>query len=277
MSAERLYSHLTGDQLLAKLTREMLHLHDSGAGMRLEVHPAAAFAVVAMCQLGMKHPGTLTNQSRHLVEEFIEYTRAKFEPYAPAIAEAISRGNNPEHDVESGTPAAAESERLNGMEAAYNALRGYQYGNSSPDLAEEIADHLEKLLTDAGHPPSLSRPIEIPPSAFGRLTPPLPEELRFFRLIEERQPENPHAAELLTLACTHRIVAKIPPHQEYFYCVQCVNEWDEAERANREEAPPVLPPLKCPKCGYVTPRPFEHVDLYICAGCGETVDGGGPI
>ncbi len=41
----------------------------------------------------------------------------------------------------------AENARLRKMlTSAINALRSYQYGNSSPDLAEEIADACEVAL-----------------------------------------------------------------------------------------------------------------------------------
>lgn len=49
------------------------------------------------------------------------------------------------------------------LTASYHALRSYQYGNSSPDLARELADELEKYL---GNP---SAGTVIPPTA-----PPLP-------------------------------------------------------------------------------------------------------
>lgn len=32
------------------------------------------------------------------------------------------------------------------LQAAAHALRSYQYGNASPDLAEEVAEHIEALL-----------------------------------------------------------------------------------------------------------------------------------
>lgn len=34
----------------------------------------------------------------------------------------------------------------NALNAAYSALRSYQHGNSAPDLAERIADHISPLL-----------------------------------------------------------------------------------------------------------------------------------
>lgn len=45
---------------------------------------------------------------------------------------------------------------------------------------------------------------------------------------------------------------------------------------NSPEIPPEAPPpellLKCPHCGFEEPAPFAHVDLYICANCGRTVE-----
>jgi len=41
----------------------------------------------------------------------------------------------------------------NALAAAIAALRSYQYGNGSPDLAESTADHCAKAMRDAelGH------------------------------------------------------------------------------------------------------------------------------
>jgi hypothetical protein len=86
------------EELLQAVSAEMMHLHAAGAGVRLEIHPAMAFAVVAMCQLGMRHPGAETNGSTPLVKEFIDLVQTKFLPWAPAIAEAIRRGNDPACD-----------------------------------------------------------------------------------------------------------------------------------------------------------------------------------
>ena len=36
--------------------------------------------------------------------------------------------------------------------AAVHALRSYQYGNSSPELAEEVADALEEAIKRANDP-----------------------------------------------------------------------------------------------------------------------------
>lgn len=56
------------------------------------------------------------------------------------------------------------------------------------------------------------------------------EELRFWRLIEERAPDD--GAELVTLACGHSVVmiVPLPEWQRYHMCIQCVNDWAEAER-----------------------------------------------
>ena len=40
---------------------------------------------------------------------------------------------------------------LQAAEAAFHALRSYQYGNASPDLAEEIADRLDLVLKLVKH------------------------------------------------------------------------------------------------------------------------------
>lgn len=79
------------------VTAEMRALHFHRAGMRLDVEPAVAFAVVAMCQLGLRHP-QVNGPAAQRAQEFIEYVRAKFEVAAPAIAEAIRRGNDAASD-----------------------------------------------------------------------------------------------------------------------------------------------------------------------------------
>ena len=43
-------------------------------------------------------------------------------------------------------PLDATAKALN---AAIHALRSYQHGNASPDLAEEIADHCAAILEEA--------------------------------------------------------------------------------------------------------------------------------
>ena len=93
-------SELTREELFRELTTEMMQLHASRAGMRLEIEPAVAFSVVAHVQLGLRHPDVQGTASAKLAEEFVEYVRAKFEPYAPAIAEAIRRGGDPDYDDE---------------------------------------------------------------------------------------------------------------------------------------------------------------------------------
>jgi hypothetical protein len=72
----------------------------------------------------------------------------------------------------------------------------------------------------------------IPSSAFGPLGRPRAEELRFWRLIEEREPEADGQGELITLACGHSIVCVIPypDSQEYAYCSRCVKKLAEADR-----------------------------------------------
>ena len=44
---------------------------------------------------------------------------------------------------------AAAPDLLKACEASLNALRSYQYGNSSPDLAEEIANYLTAVIGKA--------------------------------------------------------------------------------------------------------------------------------
>lgn len=39
-----------------------------------------------------------------------------------------------------------QKELLKLLRAAYNALRSYQYGNKSTELAEEVADEIEEAI-----------------------------------------------------------------------------------------------------------------------------------
>jgi N-(5'phosphoribosyl)anthranilate (PRA) isomerase len=66
-----------------------------------------------------------------------------------------------------------------------------------------------------------------PNSAFLEL-PDNPEERRFFRLIEEREPEA-DGGEKITLACNHSsvYVIPLPPTQQYAWCPICVRAWVE--------------------------------------------------
>jgi hypothetical protein len=72
-------------------------------------------------------------------------------------------------------------------------------------------------------------PKVLPSFAFGPLGRPRDEELRFWRLIEEREREE-DGSERVVLACGHTstFIVGIPDTQEYAYCPQCVHEWTEA-------------------------------------------------
>jgi hypothetical protein len=95
---------LSDEDLQKTLISEMVRLHESGAGMRLELAPEVAYAVVAMCQLGLRHPraGGVTAQ---LAGDFIQQVRGKFLPHAPAVAESIRRGNDRAFDKEAAPSA----------------------------------------------------------------------------------------------------------------------------------------------------------------------------
>lgn len=74
----------------------------------------------------------------------------------------------------------------------------------------------------------------IPSIAFGPLGRPHEEELRFWRLIEERETEE-DGGEHVELACGHTIVFTVglPDTQQYAYCSQCVKKWSEAQHERR--------------------------------------------
>lgn len=71
----------------------------------------------------------------------------------------------------------------------------------------------------------------IPSKAFGPLGRPPDEELRFWRLIEEREDKDNRTSEV-TLACGHTVVfvGGIPKTQEYALCAQCLRKMIEAEK-----------------------------------------------
>lgn len=62
------------------------------------------------------------------------------------------------------------------------------------------------------------------------------EELRFYRLIEEREMADDGSQEI-TMACGHKTVQIIPLPEtvNYAYCVQCLSAWIEAESKKKEE------------------------------------------
>lgn len=68
---------------------------------------------------------------------------------------------------------------------------------------------------------------EVPPELAGFTS----DELRFHRLIEEREMQKDGTQEI-ELACGHRIIMiiPIPDEQQYMQCAQCVNAWVDAER-----------------------------------------------
>lgn len=68
-----------------------------------------------------------------------------------------------------------------------------------------------------------SRDTWTDPALFGREKMPPQEELRFFRLIDEREGST------LTLACNHVIKTAAPPpaKQQYAFCEMCQRNWSE--------------------------------------------------
>lgn len=58
-----------------------------------------------------------------------------------------------------------------------------------------------------------------------------PEELRFFRLIDSREPDPDFAdGEYITLACGHRRWSiGLSRERQYIYCSDCLRAWIDAE------------------------------------------------
>jgi len=71
------------------------------------------------------------------------------------------------HPVKNDDPYAADraanEELEQALSAAFHALRSYQYGNASPDLAEEIADDIEALLFRRHRTRAVLEPLPAPP------------------------------------------------------------------------------------------------------------------
>lgn len=59
-------------------------------------------------------------------------------------------GTNPQSERDLRLIVAAPR-LLNRCRAAFHALRSYQHGNGSPDLAEALADDIEALLAEIEH------------------------------------------------------------------------------------------------------------------------------
>lgn len=64
-----------------------------------------------------------------------------------------------------------------------------------------------------------------------------PDELRFYRLIESREPDPECAGgEIVTLACGHSSwVAGLPPERRYMVCSTCLSDWVAAEKRLQAE------------------------------------------
>lgn len=69
----------------------------------------------------------------------------------------------------------------------------------------------------------------IPAIAFGPLGRPRKEELRFWRLIEERDLDQ-DGHQHIALACGHidSYTHPLPETQEYAYCFRCMRKWSES-------------------------------------------------
>lgn len=96
---------------------------------------------------------------------------------------------------------AIAPELLKGCQAALGALRSYQYGNSSPDLAEEIADYLQVVLEEIGEAvmsqDDLRRKIEANPEATNRLI----EDILASDVEDSERDAREEAIEALVEAC----------------------------------------------------------------------------
>lgn len=227
-------TELGSEQLLVRVTAEMRHLHDSGAGMRLEIEPAVAFAVVAMVQLALRHPES-QGASAEMAGGFVELVRRKFEPHAPAIAEAIRRGNDQQHDE----PGQAEPEERNQIiSRRIMDLRERGEPVNRVTLANELMKNGE--LKAVG---GLTYLVTLPEAPAPEVSP------RMDGLIHRGQGLMDFILASETPRTPEEIVAFMDSRRE-----------------------PAAIILTCPYCGHSESAPFTKVDIYICAKCGRTVE-----
>lgn len=108
---------------------------------------------------------------------------------------------------------------------------------------------------------------EIPPEAFGTDATggrrPTDDELRFWRLIEERTPGPPGEGwEEIKLACGHSFKPfTLNKEREYAFCSICYLDSIILEHM-----------LKCPFCGFEQEAVMPTIELYICANCDKSVE-----
>ncbi len=99
-------------------------------------------------------------------------TRDAFEVWRDVEKESPDQQEALFSEIEgNGKLIAAAPELYEGVIAAISALRSYQYGNGSPDLAKEIADSLTTLLAEigVGMPALLASPVR--PACTGQAKP----------------------------------------------------------------------------------------------------------
>jgi hypothetical protein len=226
---------LTAEELEARVSAEMIELHKAGAGVRLDIPPFVAFTVVSMMQLALRHPDIDPGEPRDAALQFIEQMRQKFErANSPAIAEAIRRGNEPEHD----TPNEAEEERallsrlLNSRDPLENARLVFTHEKHRM-IFQRIMD-----LHERGEP-------------VDRVS--LANELM----------KNGELQAVGGLAYLVTLYDKKPATPE-----------EILEQLSKQSADKSRVILTCPFCGYaqMAPESLAKIDLYICAGCGRTVE-----
>ena len=90
---------MTDEQLLQASTEEIKKLHDSGAGVRVEMSPVEAFQILGLLQLALRHPGVQNDRDsvREAGIRIAKQIEDKFAKY-PATAEAMRRGWHAEYD-----------------------------------------------------------------------------------------------------------------------------------------------------------------------------------
>jgi hypothetical protein len=103
-----------------------------------------AIATCAHLQLALRHSDFAKSPSANQVRTFIMTFQDGIPDSFPTLKRMIGLGFHSRFDVPREYSTEEQFRQL--LKSALSALRSYQFGNSSPELAEEIADKIESVI-----------------------------------------------------------------------------------------------------------------------------------
>jgi hypothetical protein len=105
---------------------------------------STAVSTCGCLQVALRHPDFARSPSANQARQFIMNFRDCIPDDFPALKRVIDLGFHSRFDEERKHSTEEQFRVL--LRSALGGLRSYQFGNSSPELAEEIADRIENVI-----------------------------------------------------------------------------------------------------------------------------------